>query len=162
MVDPQKYALVERERRWLVPTLPGDEPWAVRRIEDLYIAGSRLRLRRSRGHVEGAPESRFTLTQKVAGEDRDRGRQGLVTTIYLTEAEHEVFDVLPGERIAKTRLSFPPLGVDLFEGALDGLIIAEAEFVSDEEMAAFRPPAWCGTEITGDPSYRGSCLAGRG
>lgn len=166
--DPttSKYALVERERRWLVPTMPDEEPTVVRRIEDLYIAGTRMRLRRwvpaECGTAEGGPAgTALKLTQKVPSGDRSSGRQGNITNTYLSESEFAVFDSLPGNRIAKTRLTFPPLVIDVFEGALEGLMIAEMEFGSDEAMDAFEPPSWCGAEITADPAYRGSSLAER-
>lgn len=156
---PSKYALVERERRFLVSQLPDEEPWATRSITDLYVAGTRLRVRRVDGVVDGRPELVRKLTQKVPDPAAAGGRRGEITTIYLDDAEYERFSVLPGERITKTRLSFPPMGVDVFGGTLTGLLIAEAEFRDDTAMAGFVPPAWCGPEITEDPDFSGARLA---
>lgn len=159
MPGGQKYALVERERRFLVAELPASEPVATRRIEDVYVTGTRIRLRRSEGTVDGHHEVVRKLTQKIAEPGGPDGRQGLITTMYLDEREYERLAALPGDRITKTRLSHPPMGVDVFDAPHDGLLIAEIEFTDDESMAAFSPPPWCGREITTDPTYRGSRLA---
>ncbi|GMA18392.1 hypothetical protein MM440_08690 [Arsenicicoccus piscis] len=44
MPDPLKYAIVERERRYLVAAIP-DGVTTVRTIIDRYLPGTRLRLR---------------------------------------------------------------------------------------------------------------------
>ena len=154
-----KYALEERERRFLVAELPSDEPWATRSIADLYIEGSRVRLRRNEGIVNGQPELVFKLTQKVPSPNGVLGHRGYLTTMYLDAAEYEIFRVLSGDWLDKTRLSFPPMGVDVFGGPLAGLMIAEAEFDDDDAMSAFVPPTWCGREITDVPSMTGANLA---
>jgi len=82
----RKYALPERERRFLLTGLPGDAR-IVRsaRITDNYLLGTRLRLRR---WVETTAETTTTvckLTQKVPAPD---GRPGLITSIYLTQTEY--------------------------------------------------------------------------
>ncbi len=79
MPGGQKYALVERERRFLVAELPASEPVATRRIEDVYVTGTRIRLRRSEGTVDGHHEVVRKLTQKIAepgGPDEAVARPG--------------------------------------------------------------------------------------
>ena len=44
--------------------------------------------------------------------------------------------------------------LDVFEGDLAPLMLAEVEFGSEEEARAFKPPAWMGREVTGDPAYQ--------
>ena len=44
MPDPLKYAVVERERRYLLDSLPG-EVTSTHEILDRYVTGTRLRLR---------------------------------------------------------------------------------------------------------------------
>ena len=61
--------------------------------------------------------------------------------------------MLPAVALSKTRLSVPPLGVDVFDGHLQGLLMAEAEFVTDEDCLAFIPAAWCAAEVTTDPRF---------
>jgi len=157
--NSKKYTLIERERRFLVSELPPDDPWATRRITDLYISGTRIRLRHSEGMVQGQAEVVRKLTQKIPEHGGPPGHQGLITTMYLDESEYDQFAKLPGHVLTKTRLSFPPMGLDVFDQPHDGLLIAEIEFPDDDSMATFEPPAWCGHEVTGDPQYRGSHLA---
>jgi adenylate cyclase len=71
-----------------------------------------------------------------------------------------------GRRVTKVR-SVVPLGeyraeVDAFEGALDGLAIAEVEFPSPEAADAFEPPEWFGAEVTGRPEWGNAALAVHG
>jgi adenylate cyclase len=46
--------------------------------------------------------------------------------------------------------------VDVFEGRLTGLVLAEIELA--EETEAFARPGWLGREVTGDRRYRNSAL----
>jgi CYTH domain-containing protein len=154
-----RYSRVEYERRFLVNALPAETPWAVRRIRDLYIDGTRIRLRRSEGIVAGRPETIRKLTQKIPFVGALSGCQGELTTFYLDEREYEALSRLPGAIITKTRNSFPPLGVDVFDGPLEGLLIAEMEFEIQSEMARFEPPSWCGREISTESRFSGSALA---
>lgn len=62
--------------------------------------------------------------------------------------------------LSETRFSVPPLGVDVFEGPLQGLVLAEAEFTGDEEALAFVPPAECVAEVTDDARFTGGRLVG--
>ena len=49
--------------------------------------------------------------------------------------------------------------LDIFHDDLDGLVLAVVEFDSDDALAAFRPPAWFGTEVTDDETYTNAWLA---
>lgn len=159
-MEPGKYARVERERRFLVDAVPAIEPTAERRITDLYLDGTRMRLRLSIA-TDGTTIRK--LTQKVpAPAGAPAGVQGWITNTYLSEAEYDRFAVLPGRWLRKRRLSIGDLGVDLFEGSLAGLILAEAEFTNDADLQAFVAPAWCGREVTTDPKYTGAELVSAG
>lgn len=151
-----KYALVERERRFLLagppPPSPAQQP---RRITDRYLTGTRLRLRRVQRPVPALPE--FKLTQKVPA-DRPGPEQGTITNTYLSEAEYDVLTVLPAAVLSKTRLNNPPFGIDIFEPPLHGLVMAEAEFTTDEAMVAFEPPVGIVAELTDDPRFTGGQL----
>lgn len=72
-------------------------------------------------------------------------------------ADAEAMLGLCGEMvIEKTRHIVPWLGhtweVDVFHGALEGLVIAEIELPS--ETTPFERPAWAGAEVTSDPRYK--------
>jgi CYTH domain-containing protein len=47
----------------------------------------------------------------------------------------------------------------VYEEALAGLLVAEVEFPSEDAARAFRPPAWFGREVTGNPAYLNQTLA---
>ena len=64
-----------------------------------------------------------------------------------------------GRVIVKTRYLIPLEGgltceLDVFEGDLAPLMLAEVEFGSEEQAYAFRPPAWMDREVTDDPAYQ--------
>ncbi|MFF7631929.1 hypothetical protein ACFZB9_02065 [Kitasatospora sp. NPDC008050] len=155
-----KYAHVERERRFLLAAPP--DPAAVtatRRITDRYLDGTRLRLRRMARVDDGTVVYKFT--QKLPAE-RPGPVQGLITNTYLTAAEHQVLAALPAAVLSKTRLSVPPLGIDVFDPPLHGLVLAEAEFTSDEAAEAFRQPAGAVAEVTADARFTGGRLVRTG
>jgi CYTH domain-containing protein len=52
--------------------------------------------------------------------------------------------------------------MDAYEGPHRGLITADVEFRSKREAVSFRPPEWCGREITGVRRYANEVLARRG
>ncbi|GGO99672.1 hypothetical protein [Wenjunlia tyrosinilytica] len=138
---------MERERRFLLAGPPARSRVTVARvITDRYLVGTRLRLRRADFPGGGCE---LKLTQKVPV-PRPGGVQGLVTSTYLSPAEYELLASLPAAVVCKTRLSVPPLGVDVFEGLLQGLVLAEAEFATEEEALSFVPPAGCVAEVTYD------------
>lgn len=49
--------------------------------------------------------------------------------------------------------------LDVFHGKYEGLLLAEVEFSSEEEAAAFVPPAWFDTEVTFDSRYHNSNMS---
>jgi hypothetical protein len=73
--------------------------------------------------------------------------------MYLSRAEHDhLAAALPGTTLAKTRYSIPPLGIDVFDPPLHGLIIAEAEFGTEAELHAFQPPVTWSPMSTATPA----------
>jgi CYTH domain-containing protein len=152
-----KYARVERERRFLLAEPPpASSATGPRQITDRYLTGTRLRLRRVDHHASGARE--FKLTQKVPS-GRPGPVQGLITNIYLSEAEYDRFGALPAAVLSKTRVIVPPVGIDIFGPPLHGLVLAEAEFATDGEASSFRPPPGSIAEVTDDPRFTGGRLA---
>jgi adenylate cyclase len=83
------------------------------------------------------------------------------------EVSREQFDALwpltEGRRLRKRRHVIPHDGleieVDVFEEELEGLIIAEVEFDSEEQARSFEPPAWLGDEVTGEERFLNESLA---
>jgi CYTH domain-containing protein len=153
-----KYARIEIERRFLLEGVPeAAEILAINEIGDRYLDGTRLRLRRM-ARVGGPTQ--LKLTQKLP--DPDGARQGALTTIYLSEAEHAAFARLPAATLSKSRLSIAPYGVDVFHGELEGLYLAEAEFATVEDALALVPAAFCRAEVTADRRFTGGELVRAG
>ena len=157
-----EYVSVERERRWLCHEVPRERVARTEAISDLYVTGGRLRLREARPIDGGAP--RLRLCRKADVDPHTR----LITSIYLTEEEFAVLAAcLPGACIKKLRhrLQHVPgalLAVDEFQGELGGLILAEAEFETPEQLAAFPTPDFAVREVTLDPRFTGGYLVKNG
>ena len=156
-----RYARVERERRYLLreppPGLKLSDPHA--QITDNYVTGTRLRLRKVRDPRTN--EWTLKLTQKHAPEPPDFSRT-LITNIYLSPYEYEVLSVFEGNELRKNRYPYEHGGrlysVDVFLGPLRGLVLAETDFETDEEMDAFPPPAFAHADVTSDELFTGGRL----
>ena len=151
-----KYARHEHERRFLLAELPAGHPIRTVAIHDRYITNTRLRLRRWQQTKPSEEAPVFKLTQKVPAAS---GGSGLITNTYLCESEYDVFATLPAAALSKTRHSIAPLGVDVFAGELAGLLLAEIEFDTAEELQSFAVPEFAVAEVTGDPRFTGGQLA---
>lgn len=156
-----KYERIERERRFLLRELPpglslSDEH---AQITDNYITGTRLRLRKSRW--VSTNEWTLKLTQKHTPAPPDFSRT-LITSIYLNEYEYEVLSVFEANELRKNRYYFEHEGrkysVDVFLGALRGLILAETDFDNEEEMDAFALPSFAVADVSRDELFTGGRL----
>ena len=156
MPDLPKYAHWVAERRFLVDgrNMPALDDAKARWIEDLYIDGGRLRLRKI--IMPGGVDLEFKLAKKYAP---DNPLIGPMTNLYLTGEEHAVLAKLPGERVFKRRHKLGAFTVDVFEGALAGLILAECEASNRMAAMSVEIPAWCVREVTSVPEYTGWRLA---
>lgn len=156
METSQKYARIERERRFILDRFPAEtNAIGVRRITDRYIERTRLRLRHQ---VDDRGPTTFKLTQKIPSQAAG-AQQGFLTTMYLTAEEFQVFAGLPAKQLQKTRYRVPPFGIDVFEGSLGGLILVEAEFESAADAESFTPPPFVVREVSGDVRFTGGRLA---
>lgn len=156
-----KYAYVERERRWLCANLPAELVIGADTITDLYVNGTRLRLR------EATPQDGGPVMRRLGRKADVDPAHRLITSIYLSEAEFALLSGMPGRTLRKVRHRLRPLNglafsVDVFEGQLQGLILAECEFDDDAQMAACPHPPFAVREVTDDPRYGGAWLATHG
>ena len=156
------YTAVERERRWLCREVPRARIRETLTVTDVYVSGTRLRLREMRP-LAGGPAV-LKLSRKADVDARTR----LITTIYLSEDEFGVLAAaLSGERLTKTRHRLHAASgvlhsVDEFHGELAGLVLAEVECASSEELAAVPTPDFALREVTDDVRYTGGSLAKHG
>jgi CYTH domain-containing protein len=150
---------MEIERKFLLAELPPPESLPeptgiVQGYVDTGVSGTEVRLRR-KGNV-------CFLTLKSGS-----GLQRQESEVELTTAQ---FDVLwpstEGRRVEKDRYELPfqnhLIELDIFHGALKGLVVAEVEFGSVEESQRFVPPDCFGREVTGNPRYQNRLLALKG
>lgn len=156
-----KYARLERERRFLLRGLPEGLSASDHHLQifDNYLMNTRLRLRKVRDPA--TREWTWKLTQKFAPDPSDLSRT-LITNVYLSREEYEVLSVFEADEIRKNRYRFEQDGrvftVDVFLGSLRGLLLAECEFATDEEMRAFHPPSFAAMEVTADEMFTGARL----
>ena len=149
----ERYARRELERRFLLAAPPAGRVERTAHTFDRYIEGTRLRLRKKTDEAG----THYKLTQKVPAPD---GTPGLITTIYLTEAEYDLFAKLPARTLEKKRRVIGGLLIDEFAPPLTGLCIAEIDVDSEEELRRFVPPPWIIAEVTGDARFTGGRYAG--
>jgi CYTH domain-containing protein len=99
-----------------------------------------------------------------------KGGRGLTrreVSIPLTQAQFDaLWELTSGSRLTKQRWVISQdaveLEIDVFDGDLGGLVIAEVEFPSEEAAAAFAAPDWFGREVTSDSGYSNATLATKG
>ena len=145
----------EIERKFLVVTPPSFARGAGKRIEQGYLAveeaGTEVRLRTKGDRL-------FLTVKRGAGLERLEAE---------TEIDKKQFDDLwpmtAGRRLTKVRHEIEPgdltIEVDVYEGGLAGLVVAEVEFPTRARSEEFQPPAWFGEDVTGDERYMNQNLA---
>lgn len=145
----------EVERKWLVTELPDLSGLRGKDVIQGYIAvtsdGTEVRVRQKAG--------KYFQTIKSDG--------GLVRSeieIELTKPQFEIlWQATAGRRLEKTRyeigLDGAKIELDVYKGALTGLIVAEVEFPTVRHSENFVQPAWFGQEVTEDKRYKNKNLA---
>ena len=145
--------MIERERRFLVESLPKPLP-EPNQIEQAYLSTgpASVRVRRI--------DDKHILTVKTGS-----GRNRHEIERDLTQEEFEaIWDAATELRISKRRHRVD-LGdgltaeLDLYDGSLDGHQLVEVEFDDDDAADDFEPPEWFGREVTEDNRYTNSSLA---
>ena len=150
----------EVERKFLVDEVPDDlDQYPSDQISQGYLAvdgsGTQVRLRRRGYH---------TLLTVKSGRGLSRAEEEFVIDGPRFE---RLWPATEGRRVEKTRYKMPlddglTLELDVFSGALEGLVMAEVEFETVEAAHAFVPPAWLRPEVTEDRRYGNASLALRG
>ena len=147
---------MEIERKFLIKQMPeGYEAFPCRHIEQAYLCTRPVvRVRRQ--------DEEYYLTYKGEGLlSREEYNLSLDQQAY-----YHLLDKADGRILTKTRYLLPAEGygslvieLDVFEGAYQGLMLAEVEFSSEEEAMAFIPPEWFGDDVTFSGEYQNSRLA---
>ena len=147
---------MEIERKYLIKTPPADlEQYTCHEIEQGYLnTDPVVRIRRS--------DDSYTLTYKGSGL--------MVREEYNLPLNREAFlhlkEKIDGRLIQKRRYLIPlapkyTIELDVFEGELAPLMLAEVEFETKEEADGFIPPAWFGRDVTFCGEYHNNRLSQR-
>jgi CYTH domain-containing protein len=148
-----KYAVVERERRFLLARLPEGDI-STKEIVDRYVVGTRLRLREVR-------EEDGTIVRKFSHKVRlsDGPAEVACTNFYLDEQEWNALVALPARVLRKRRHMLHRDGmvvaVDEHE---DGTLIAE---IDDRDRPSLYVPGWLDVveDVSGEERWTGASLA---
>lgn len=150
----------EVERKFLVSHIPTSLTYGLQllQIRQGYItedpAGQQVRVR--------SKDDQYYLTVKGEGTfEREE-----VEVTLLAEQFEKLWPLTQERRIQKKRYEIPYKGhtieLDVFEGKLAGLIIAEVEFFSAKKSLDMEVPEWFAQEVTYDARYTNSQLANSG
>lgn len=134
--------------------MPGDlASYPCHRIEQAYLCTDPVvRIRRQ--------DDDYILTYKGKGM-MAREEYNLALN---RDAYYHLKEKADGNVIEKTRFKIPLPGgltaeLDLFDGFLKGMILAEVEFPDLETAGNFTPPEWFGEDVTMNPRYHNSNLS---
>ena len=147
---------MEIERKFLIPKLPVNlDSFPCRLLEQAYLCTEPVvRVRRS--------DDSFILTYKSKGL-MSREEYNLPLN---EESFTHLKEKIDGLLIQKRRYLIPlaekyTIELDVFEGALAPLMLAEVEFETEEEANTFVPPEWFGEDVTFSTKYHNSTLSQR-
>jgi adenylate cyclase len=148
---------MEVERKFLVAKPPDLGDTESDEIEQGYLAiGSdgEVRLRRKGEKLVLTAKRGSGISREEAEVELDR------------EAFERLWPLTEGRRLHKRRHLIPhddlTIELDVYEGDLAGLLVAEIEFDSEDQARRFEPPGWIGEEVTGDERYLNETLATHG
>jgi CYTH domain-containing protein len=153
---------VEFELTFLARGLPpGLASWPSVGLIDVYIPSDRSVHPRVRLRQKGDD---FELTKKVPLAARDASAHSEIT-IPLSREEYIELSGSSTRRVEKIRYAGSIDGyaaeVDIFMGALKGLVLMDFEFGSREELDQFVVPSLCLADVTQEDFVAGGLLAGR-
>lgn len=142
---------MEIERKFLVKQIPLNlEHYPSEHIEQGYLNTTPvLRIRRKNDD--------YIFTYKSTGL---MSREELEVPLTKEAYEHLV-PKCDGNLISKTRYCIPEehgytIELDVFHGCLEGLLLAEVEFPSEEEALSFSAPDWFACDVTQESTFHNS------
>lgn len=143
---------MEIERKFTVKAMPDLSSYKFLSLEQGYLSTNPVvRVRKE--------DDNYYLTYKGSG-FIEREEYNLPLN---EESYYHLIQKADGTVIAKKRYLIPydkyTIELDVFEGKLAPLVIAEVEFDSLSEADSFRPPSWFGEDVTFNPEYSNSNLS---
>ena len=122
----------------------------------------------AQGYLAIGPEGEVRLRRKgsepLLTAKRGSGLSREEAEVAIDDTAFELlWPLTEGRRLHKRRHRIPHgdlvVELDVYEGELEGLLVAEVEFPSEEEAGRFEPPEWLGEDVTGDRRYLNETLA---
>lgn len=152
----------EIERKWLVrqDDLP-DDLKLLKQIEQIYLSiEPEIRARRS-SYPDGVAVCKVTMKSKG---DLVRDELGmLISTAEFDNIRERSSDVILKSRYTCTVDNDVTVFIDIFHNVkLEGLIIAEIEFASEQAANAYIPEDWFGPEVTYYSGFKNASLVTKG
>lgn len=153
---------LELEKTYLAKRLPeGLERAPHKEIIDIYVPASaehpHLRIRK-RGDS-------YEITKKQPAKEGDSSAQH-EHTIHLDEAEFNALsERADAKRVRKIRYAYDHQGrkgeIDVFQDALEGLVLVDFEFADEASKEAFDMPDFCLADVTQETAFAGGMLCGK-
>ncbi len=148
---------MEIEKKYRVKYLPeAYEKYPCKVIEQGYLCENPVvRIRKSNEDYILTYKSK--LGMENLAEKNARVNHEVEVPLNKEGYEH-LKDKIDGNLIVKKRYVIPleaglKAELDIFEKCLDGLVIVEVEFDSEEAAGTFIPPEWFGEDVTFDKRY---------
>lgn len=144
---------MEIERKFLIKELPNNlSEYPVHKLEQGYLCTAPVvRIRKDNDHYELTYKSKGLMV-------REEYNLPLTADSYA-----HLKKKIDGRLITKKRYKIPygvyTIELDIFEGDLSPLMLAEVEFPSEDEAHAFVPPIWLGEDVTMSTLYHNSALS---
>jgi CYTH domain-containing protein len=142
----------EIERKFKVEALPESWPVPGSTIRQGYLSVEPVEIR-----IRAEDDARELTVKSLGGLSR------VEVGLPLTAEQFDELWPLVIASLEKARhrveLDGAVAEVDVYGGKLDGLVVAEVEFSSEEDAVGFAPPDWFGDEITEDSRFRNAALA---
>jgi CYTH domain-containing protein len=147
----------EIERKFLVASNDWQaEAGSGRRFQQAIVFSETARTLR----IRIVDDSHATLTIKVGIDGSTMSRHEFEYEVPISDSG-ELLDLANGNIISKMRYEVPRGGhiweIDVYEGDLEGLVVAEVEMKSEDERPDL--PSWLGRELTGDRRFSNQALA---
>jgi CYTH domain-containing protein len=153
--------MIELEKTYLAKKIPeGLDKCKHKEIIDIYVPKQKdhptIRIRKN--------GDKYEITKKEPVKDGDSSKQE-EQTIKLRENEFNEFRKMPGKKTHKIRYYYPYKNliaeIDVFKGPLNGLIVVDFEFDSENEKDKFEMPEFCLADVTQEVFLAGGMVCGK-